>query len=139
MVASEEATPLWITPLLNYQRKDPESGHYEVLQRLVSSSPKEPDQEEAEIKTALETFIGPDGIALWQSVVVRSGQSGPSQVVHASYIHQDDCASISSDSVLCWTAFPERPDHKMLCVLASPIHKGKRRIWVVKAIPSLSL
>jgi hypothetical protein len=119
MVASEQAAPLWITPLLNYRRKDPESGHYEVLQRLVTPSPK-PDQEEAEIETALETFIGPDGVALWRRAVVRSGPSCPRQVVHASYMLPNDGVSICSDSVLCWTAFPERPDHKMLCVLASP-------------------
>jgi hypothetical protein len=125
MVASQEAAPLWITPLLNYCKKDPESGHYEVLRRLVTPSPN-PDQnsnDEAEIETAIETFIGPDGgAALWRRVVVRSGPSSPRQVVHASFLLPDDNGShlSSSDASVCWTAFPERPDHKLLCVLASP-------------------
>ena len=119
MVASEDATPLWVKPLLNYRRKESENGHYDVLQRLVTPSPK-PDHSEAEIETALETFVGPDGVALWRRVVVRSGPSCPKQVVHASYMLPKKAVSVLTDLVLCWTAFPERPDHQLLCVLATP-------------------
>ena len=121
MVGSKEAAPLWITPLLNYQKEELESGHYKTIQRLISPSPN-PDNEESEIETAVETFIGPGGSALWRRVVVRSGPSCPKQAVHASYMLPNDAGSrnLSSGPIVCWTAFPERPDHDLLCVLGSP-------------------
>ena len=127
MVASQAATPLLIKPLINYVRSDPEIGRYEVLQRLVTPSPN-PNREEAEIETALETFIDPEGSALWRRVLVRSGPCCPKQVVHASYMLPRNNARILTDNWLCWTAFPERPEHKLLCVLESPT---LLRIWDV--------
>jgi hypothetical protein len=119
MVAAHEASPLWIHPLLTCRQSGPESGRYALLQRLFTPSPNA-DQEEAEIETALEMFIGPDGSALWRRIVVRSGPTCPKQVTHASFMLPDDSAPVVSDSILCWAAFPERPDHKLLCVLAKP-------------------
>jgi hypothetical protein len=120
MALSSGATPLWVTPLLNYEKAELESGHYKTWQRLVTPSPN-PDKEEAEIETAVETFIGPEGTALWRRVVVRSGPSCPKQTVHASYMLPNDRQLLtSSSSLVCWTAFPELPDHKLLCVLGNP-------------------
>jgi hypothetical protein len=119
MVTSGEATPLWISPLIHHPTND-DSGQYsyQVLQRLVTSSPN-PDHLETEIETALEAYIGPEGDVLWRRVVVRSGSSSPQQVIHSSFSLPNE-TPVESDSVLCWAAFPERPNHKLLCVLASP-------------------
>ena len=74
---------------------------------------------------------------LWRRVVVRSGPSTDGRkVTHASYQLPEECnnatynssllgsssssSSSLSPSVLCWTSFPDRPRHLMLCVLASP-------------------
>ena len=121
MAGSEAATPLWLTPLLKYQREETEIGHYETLKRLISPSQK-PDSDEAEIETVVESFIGPGGLALWRRVVVRSGPSCPKQAIHASYMLPNDagCKSLSFGPIVCWAAFPEHPEHKLLCVLGSP-------------------
>ena len=124
MVAKEEATPLWITPLVQCSRDEPDVGRYETLQRLVTESPtRRKSQEHAEIETLLQVYIGPDSdIPLWKRVVVQSGPLCPRPVVHASFQlpeGEDDWVG-QSGNVLCWTAFPERPHHFYLCVLASP-------------------
>lgn len=148
--SGDEATPLGIRPLRQYQLDDDvtqpsgpyglEGGHYQVLQKLVSASPiakwdedicdgTSDDDNGAEIETCLEQFVdSSNGSVLWRRVVVRSGPSCPQQVTHASYMLPEDCATssipVTSDgtglSVLCWTAFPDRPHHQMLCVLANP-------------------
>lgn len=110
-----------------------EGGHYQVLQKLVSSSPNalldDDEDDAAEIETCLEQFVeSSTGSVLWRRVVVRSGPSCPQQVTHASYMLPEDCATNSFPvhpggtgvSVLCWTAFPDRPQRQMLCVLANP-------------------
>ena len=118
-------------------------GHYETIQKLITSSPYnlssssssssisssgcEIDTTTAEIESCLEQFIGSsDGSVLWRRVVVRSGPSCPQQIIHASYMLPQDSINnfgvlqTNNPSVLCWTAFPDRPDHPLLCVLANP-------------------
>lgn len=120
MTFSDESTPLWVTPLLNFKKSELESGHYETVQRIVTAAPN-PGKEESEIETAVEIFIGPAGSALWRRVVVRSGPSCPKQAVHASYMLPNDRQPLtSSSSLVCWAAFPEQPHHKFLCVLGNP-------------------
>ena len=143
-----EASPLYIKTLRNYRdHKEEEDdlnlntnlnlnhddcGHYETLQKLITSSPSSSSSggyevEAAEIESCLEQFVGTDGSVLWRRVVVRSGPSCPQQIIHASYMLPQDISSASSSnttttgtsssdgnthpSVLCWTAFPDRPDH----------------------------
>ena len=89
----------------------------------------------AEIETCLEQYIDPNmDTVLWRRVVVRSGPTCPQQVIHASFMLPDDVSSSTNTTInntstsssspftnyLCWTAFPERPDHPLLCVLANP-------------------
>eukprot|EP00980_Cylindrotheca_fusiformis_P031133 scaffold25862_cov152-Cylindrotheca_fusiformis.AAC.4 len=113
------APPLWVTPLLNFKKAELQCGHYETLQRLVTASPNQ--EEGAEIETVVETFFDLEGSALWRRAVVRSGPSCPKQAVHASYrLPNDRQLLASSSSLICWAAFPEQPDHKLLCVLANP-------------------
>ena len=119
--SKEGASPLWMTPLWNCtSRREEEdyeeNGHYEILQRIVGTHG---NNNNAEMETALETFVH-KGVALWRRVVVRSLSRVP--VIHASYrLAQNNNESIlGDDSVLCWTSFPTRPQHQMLCVLASP-------------------
>ena len=149
MVSAEDATPLSIRPLVKCCRGQPDVGRYEILQSLVSELPRQHsattttnDDENAnanananvdtvaEIETALEVFIGPDDVPLWKRVVVRSGPICPEPVIHASFPlpgERDEGSTVSLSSLsspvgnaLCWTAFPEQPDHLLLCVLASP-------------------
>lgn len=117
---TNEATPLWITPLLSYKQPEVTVGHYEVIQKVVTPSPH-PNKEEAEIETSVETFVGPEGNTHWRRVAVRSGPSCPSQTIHASFVLPDDRQYVpsKSSSIACWAAFPEQPDHKLLCVLAN--------------------
>jgi hypothetical protein len=134
-------------------------GHYEVLQKIVSSSPHalsldDHDHDDdvadtdagstgAEIETCLEQFVdSTTGSVLWRRVVIKSGPACPQQVIHASYMLPEDGStknpfpvhagegiesgsgsrtrSRMNGSVLCWTAFPDRPQSQMLCVLANP-------------------
>lgn len=121
-------TPLAVKVLHKSQDDDSAtSDDYEVLQSVVSPSPI-PGQEEAEIRTVVERFVDNNHRVLWRRVVVRSGPSCPKQAVHASYMLPDDGKHFASVSMVCWTSFPERPHHKMLCVLASPT---LLRIWDV--------
>lgn len=130
MVAAEDATPLWITPLVKCRREEPDVGRYEILQALVTESPNNNnntrDGTTSEIETALEVFFGPDDVPLWKRVVVRSGPICPQSVIHASFQlpnlegGQVVDASAPTGNALCWTAFPDHPDHALLCVLASP-------------------
>lgn len=109
----EGAAPLWITPLVKCQRASPDIGRYEVLQRIVTEGPND-----SEIETAIELFIGPDDVPLWKRVIVRSGPLCP-PVTHASFPLTDD-DSLPVGNAICWAAFPEQPNHKLLCVLANP-------------------
>ncbi|CAJ1969662.1 unnamed protein product [Cylindrotheca closterium] len=116
---TKEATPLWITPLLNYKQPEVTVGHYEVVQRVVMPSPH-PNKKEAEIETSVENFIRPEGNVAWRRVAVRSGPSCHEQTMHASFVLPEDRQNLSGkSSIVCWAAFPEQPDHKLLCVLAS--------------------
>ena len=140
-------TPLWIHPLStrsvepgNQHDSIVESnakGSYRVIQKLVTASPNRqlPD---AEIETALEAFVTPNGECLWRRVAVWSGPSSPLKVIHASFVLPSNADMVVEDnlfsfgisqsqpqqqqmpSLLCWAAFPERPDHKLLCVLVNP-------------------
>ena len=148
-----EATPLYINTLRNFgdhkgnvpSQSGHDCGRYEVLQKLITSSQFSSttgyEVEFAEIESCLEQFVGPDGSVLWRRVVVRSGPSSPRQVIHASYMLPQDSsfAPKSSDdsypSTLCWTSFPDRPDHPLLCVLANPTLLC---IWDVYPSPSHS-
>jgi hypothetical protein len=123
--------PLLITPLLKCPHEQPEVGRYETLQRLVTESPNVRNKD-AEIETAIEIYIGPNDVPLWKRVVVRSGPICPQPVIHASFplpgLDGDDTDGHDSNSsmsqplgnAICWTAFPEQPNHKLLCVLANP-------------------
>lgn len=122
MVAPENVSPLWVQPLLIQERDVPEIGHYEIIQRVVSESPKS-SENKAEIETSLEVYFGPNKTPLWKRVVVRSGPSIPTPVVHASFqlpSVDGEVDDFAPSNALCWTAFPEQPHHKLLCVLASP-------------------
>ena len=125
MVSAENASPLWIQPLVKCSRDTPEVGRYEILQRVVTESPVYKD---AEIETAIERYIGPNDIPLWKRVVVRSGPICPQPIIHASFplpgldgdAESYDSSSPPSGNALCWTAFAEQPNHPLLCVLANP-------------------
>ena len=82
---------------------------------------------------SLEEYLGPAREVLWRRVAVR-GCVGADRVLHASFsLPDDDYGSTFAasddkhedtfveDHTICWASFPERPDHKLLCVLASPI------------------
>lgn len=114
-----EVAPLWITPLVKCPREETDVGRYETLQRLVSACPAD---ENAEIETLLQVFIGPESdIPLWKRVVVRSGPLCPLSVVHASFqLPEGEDDLLPSGNLLAWVAFPEEPDHFYLSVLASP-------------------
>ena len=60
--------PLWITPLVKCERDEPDVGHYEILQSLVTETPDRPG---GEIETALEVYYGPTGAPLWKRVIVQ--------------------------------------------------------------------
>ena len=144
---NREASPLYIKTLRHYRDHNKERddsnnddnghdsscGRYEILQKSITSSPSSSaagyEIESAEIESCLEQFVGSDGSVLWQRVVVRSGPSSPRQIIHASYMLPQDSLQhsvaagdndTSRPSVLCWTTFPDRPDHPLLCVLANP-------------------
>ena len=136
---NDKSIPVWITPLRTYQKEEPKEGHYEVLTKLVTVSPVSflnaaeatstdtkttKNNNAAEIETALEIFISPEGLPLWRRVVVRSGPCCPNQTIHASYMLPDDTNAAlqsPSDSVLCWASFPHQAtDGECLCVLATP-------------------
>jgi hypothetical protein len=130
-------TPLWIHPVSrrrdSNQEEKSKNGSYRVIQKLVTSSPN-PRLPDAEIETALEAFITPSGDCLWRRVAVWSGPCSPQRVIHASFVlpdqgnssTQNDIGQTSMDdplkqpALLCWAAFPERPNHKLLCVLINP-------------------
>lgn len=118
MTLTEEAAPLWITPIGQCEQELPEVGRYEVLQRIVTEAP---NSMEAEIETCLELYVGPNGNPLWRRVVVKSGPTCPKKVIHASFQLTDaDVEDTTPANGMCWAAFPEQPNHKLLCVLASP-------------------
>ncbi len=125
--------PLWISPL--FQKDDGgENESYRTVKRLVSKTPNPSCAETAhgEVETSLEECLGPAGEVLWRRVAVR-GCVGADPVLHASFFLPDDdygstfAASDDNehtfveDHTICWASFPERPNHKLLCVLASPI------------------
>ena len=138
-------SPLWIRPIATSRprgivssndsntKKESSDGAYQVLQQMVTASPnlRLPD---AEIETTLEAFVTPSGDCLWRRIAVWSGPCSPQRVIHASFILPthgqvdlplpassgfDGEASLFS-SFVCWAAFPERPEHKLLCVLVNP-------------------
>lgn len=143
---SSTFAPLWIQPLAHRslasggESSSSKSGSYQVIQKLVTASPnvKLPD---AEIETALEAFIAPNGDFLWRRVAVWSGPSSPQRTIHASFIlpsdgnagFEDDLFStptgsssqpisaLNRPSLVCWAGFPERPKHLLLCVLVNPV------------------
>eukprot|EP00934_Nitzschia_sp_Nitz4_P000741 Nitzschia sp. Nitz4//scaffold57_size113557//99271//106700//NITZ4_004008-RA/size113557-processed-gene-0.20-mRNA-1//1//CDS//3329554897//741//frame0 len=117
-MGTKEPTPLWITPLVQCPNITPDVGRYQVLQRLVTESPYSSN---AEIETSLELYFGPEGQAMWKRVVVRSGPTTPTPVVHASFQLSDvELDDYTPSNGICWASFPDHPDHKLLCVLASP-------------------
>lgn len=86
---------------------------------------------DAEIETSLEAFVTPSGECLWRRVAVWSGPCSPQRIIHASFVlptHGDLDLPVSTTltsaatrtSLVCWAAFPERPNHKLLCVLVNP-------------------
>lgn len=122
--------PLWISPL--YQKESSsENGSYRTVKKLVTCTPN-PDTFHGEVETCLEEYIGSTGKVLWRRVAVR-GCIGADRVLHASFkLPEDDGSIVSSaadndgnstinDEIMCWTSFPERPNHKLLCVLANPL------------------
>ena len=128
-----EVSPLYVKTLRQYENEENDDdairkngGRYKVLQKLITSLPSEEgcESDQAEIESCLEQFVGADGSVLWQRVVVRSGPSSPRAITHASYMLPKDASSFSmhseKPSVLCWTTFPDRPNHPLLCVLAHP-------------------
>ena len=130
--------PLWIHPLSCHKLeesdncKSDQDGSYQVIQRLLSPNPRLPD---SEIETVLEAYETPLG-CLWRRVSVWSGlttkrlmqasfilpnQSGLDSVTkHVSHQAAHQAARHEQASLLCWAAFPERPNHKLLCVLVNP-------------------
>lgn len=125
--------PLWITPL--FQKDVEDDGCYRTVKRLVMRRPNPScaDTGHGEVETSIEEYLGPSGEVLWRRVIVR-GYSGAVPVLHASFMLPSDekisCASTKNnglenkeveDHIMCWTSFPERPKHKVLCVLASPL------------------
>lgn len=120
MVTAENATPLFISPVIKCQREETDIGRYEVLQKSVTEAPY---HEDGEIETALEIYYGPDDTPLWKRVVVRSGPICQETVTHASFqlegLEGEVDVTSPLGNVLCWAAFPEQPDHAFLCVLAS--------------------
>lgn len=151
-----EGTPLYIQTLRLYGNDETFSndgsnkngnnvlGHYETIQKLITPSPRQSssggNQSVGEIETRLEQFVQWDGSVLWRRVVVTAGPSSPQPpTVHASFLLPDDVAAASCmivdanvdnsiPNLLCWTTFPERPHHHLLCVLAS---STLLRIWDV--------
>jgi hypothetical protein len=127
---NSNATPLWITPLFQKDCKD--DGCYRTVKRLVTRTPNPACAGTAhgEVETSLEEYLGPSGEILWRRVAVRS-YTDTDPVLHASFMLPGDesapCASNENDGykvedhTICWTSFPERPEHKVLCVLASPL------------------
>jgi hypothetical protein len=122
--------PLWITPLF---QKGKDDRCYRTVKRLVTRTPNPACAGTAhgEVETSLEEYLGPSGEILWRRVAVR-GYTDTDPVLHASFTLRSDegttCASIENDGykevedhIICWTSFPERPEHKVLCVLASPL------------------
>lgn len=111
------------------------NGSYQVIQLLVTASPNL-CLPEAEIETLLETYTTPTGEFLWRRVAVWSGPTTNRRVLHASFIlphnnndsgptveslqTSDDAPLHEQPSLVCWAAFPERPHHKLLCVLVNP-------------------
>lgn len=134
----DKRPPLWIHPLasrkLNPEESDSKTdGSYRVIQQLVSPSPN-PHCPEAEIETVLEAYVSPKGGCLWRRVAVWSGLTSQ-RVLHASFTlpnQQNEGEDFNLNqplsnvpiheqpSLLCWAAFPERHNHKLLCVLVSP-------------------
>lgn len=132
--------PLWVSPLsckkLNHEETAPPSdGSYGIIQQLFTPPP-DLGLPDAEIETVLEGYTTSQG-CLWRRVSVWSG-STTRRLMQASFIlpnesrhdlgtgsmpHQPpptEEARPEEQSLLCWAAFPERPNHKFLCVLASP-------------------
>jgi len=128
---------LWISPL--YQKDiESENGPYRTVKRLVTKTPNPSCANTAhgEVETSLEEYLGPTGQVLWRRVAVR-GCTGAERVLHASFtLPHDDYGSTFAgddtdaednnnnavkDHIMCWASFPERPGHKLLCVLASPL------------------
>lgn len=126
-------TPLWILPLFQ-KGGSGENDSYRTVKRLVSKTPNPSCAEtpHGQVETTLEEYMGPTGQVLYRRVAVR-GCVGAERVVHASFTLPDDdygstfAASdenedtLVEDHTICWASFPERPDHKLLCVLASPV------------------
>lgn len=120
--------PLWISPL--YEKDfHQESLPYRTVKKLVTKSPN-PSCVEGEVETCLEEYTGKSGDVLWRRVAVR-GCVGPDRVLHASFklpddehgslFARDNDANSAEDQIMCWASFPERPGHKLLCVLANPL------------------
>ncbi len=134
-VESPEATPLIVKTLRHYEEDDNNErnqhngGKYRILQKLITSSPasgQDSQLETAEIESRLEEFVErTTGSILWQRVIVQSGPTSPHKITHASYmLPKDSLWSTTSSNKnvnrLCWTTFPDRPKHPLLCVLANP-------------------
>ena len=119
--SARQTAPLLVTSLAQHRKTDCEYI-YHAVQRIVSPSPDR-DHPETEIETVLEVGVDRSGTRLSRRVVVRSGPSCPKPVVHGSFKLPDetsDSISQPGNSVMCWTAFQPRPDHKLLCVLGNP-------------------
>ncbi len=145
----EKITPLWITPIFYSETKEindsdglpATEGRYQVIQRVVSSSPNQ-TLSDAEIQTTLEAFVSPIGETLWRRIAIHSiydngeGQCQGRKGMHVSFMlpKQDmaDDASLSngntSSALFCWAAFSDRPSHKFLCILVQASLLG---IWDV--------
>lgn len=122
-------TPLLISPIFRYEKDDKvePGGYYETVQRLVTAAPND---SLGEVETCLEEYTSDSGDCLWRRVAVRGGPGrgdGPARFLHASFAlpmnssrrMRDGTSDYASDNVMCWAAFPDRPDHKLLCVLAT--------------------
>ncbi|KAG7365277.1 anaphase-promoting complex subunit 1 [Nitzschia inconspicua] len=158
-VTPREPTPLYIQTLRQYDddesdnhRNHPstnshsccyvDGGYYQTIQTLISRSPSENG---GEIETSLQQFVQHDGSVLWRRVLVQSGPSTATPIIHASFRLPDECyphcnnnhvahTTSSNNNLLCWASFSEQQQQQpkttndyssqspplLLCVLAHP-------------------
>jgi anaphase-promoting complex subunit 1 len=142
-------TPLQITSLVDLSSSvdgssspsSSKSGKYHVLQRLVTAHPFRrgshwnSNDDDTSIETTLEHWrsFNDDIDTSWMRVAVYSGPDG-CRTLHASYqlpaeAHPSSLADQDGNTAtLCWAAFPEQPNHPLLCVL---VHSTAVCLWDV--------
>lgn len=132
--------PLWISPL--YEKENNcNNGSYRTVKKLVTKTPnpssfaanEDTSHRHGEVETTLEEYVTSTGKVLWRRVAVR-GCTGADRILHASFklpdddygasnfaVNDEDTNAAVDDHTMCWASFPERPGHKLLCVLANPL------------------